>query len=265
MSGTRFHEFSENLAGVIDGRLGAEALVVAASDLFPCYAAFAVLNRQEASPVYLADTYPDAASKAAVQRYVNTTYEINPVHNAIRNGLAEGVHRMGDLAPDNWSAVTCDVIADEEEEINFRTPGWPRGLQEASLLVHLKDGIVGEVSLARAAVANGIPDADLQGLSAFLPLFRSAFAKIVSGSFGSLGDGDHGSPQLENFGKELLSSREAEVVQMVLKGHSSLSISLTLGIAIPTVKSHRRNAYAKLGVSTQQELFHSYINWRSMA
>ena len=63
----------------------------------------------------------------------------------------------------------------------------------------------------------------------------------------------------ESFGQSVLTSREAEVVQMILKGHSSLSISHALTIALPTVKTHRRNAYAKLGISTQQQLFRLFL------
>ena len=46
---------------------------------------------------------------------------------------------------------------------------------------------------------------------------------------------------------------------MILKGHSSESISRNLGISIATVKTHRQNLYAKLGLSTQQELFSLFL------
>jgi len=256
---TDLHEFSLELASVTDGQSGAAGLIAAVAALFACEAAFVVLNRPDASPVYLADTYRNARSKEAVQRYVTTTYQINPVHNAIRGGLPSGVYRMADLAPDDWSVTTADVIADKTEEINFRTPGWPQGLQEVSVLVDLEEGIVGEVSLARAAVPNGIPDADLEDIRAVLPLIRSAFLRLASGHSDERQLDPNKPRSLEGFGNEILSPREAEIVQMILKGHSSLSISLILDIAVPTVKSHRRNAYSKLGISTQQQLFHAYL------
>lgn len=262
MSGTDFQRFSQKLAGVIDGGAGADCLIAAVSALYPCAAAFAVLNRPDGPPVYLADSYPDQKSKDAVQRYVAATYEINPVHTAIRQGLSEGVYRMADLAPDNWSATTADVIADDAEEISFRTPGWPQGLQELSVLVALKDDVVGEISLARPALSGGISDADLQAVRAFLPLIRSAFLQLVSGVWDDTGGHQSGVVLPRAFGAEILSPREGEIVQMILKGHSSLSISLILEIALPTVKSHRRNAYAKLGISTQQQLFHMYLKDR---
>ena len=259
MPQTNFQTFSEKLASVIDGQSGADNLIEAVAALFVCEAAFVVLNRTDASPVYLADSYPDQTSKAAVQRYVSSTYDINPVHNAIRDGLTSGVYRMADLAPDNWNSTTADVIADETEEISFRTPGWPQGLQEVSVLVDLYGGTVGEISLARAAVPGGIPEADLDAARTVLPLIRSAFLRLASDTLEGRPLAQPRSRALEGFGSDVLSPREAEIVQMILKGHSSLSISLTLDIALPTVKSHRRNAYAKLDISTQQQLFHAYL------
>jgi DNA-binding CsgD family transcriptional regulator len=46
---------------------------------------------------------------------------------------------------------------------------------------------------------------------------------------------------------------------MILKGHSSESIARNLGISITTVKTHRQNLYARLGLATQQELFSLFI------
>jgi DNA-binding CsgD family transcriptional regulator len=52
-----------------------------------------------------------------------------------------------------------------------------------------------------------------------------------------------------------ITPREIQVVAQVLEGHSSESISKRLGISVGTVRIHRRNIYAKLGISSQQELF----------
>ena len=175
-----------------------------------------------------------------------------------------GLHRMADLAPDNWNPASVDatVLVENEEEIGYRTPGWPAGLQELALLVRLPDGAMGELSMARPAVDGGFCDDHLNRLRPFLPLFECAFQQLWERQ-------DHGGApkpeptRLEAFGRDVLSTREAEVMQLILKGHSSLSISLTLGIAVPTVKTHRRNAYAKLGVSTQQQLFNAFLTWRA--
>ena len=63
----------------------------------------------------------------------------------------------------------------------------------------------------------------------------------------------------ESFGAAVLSPREQMVVQLILRGHSSASIGENLAIAEGTVKNHRKSIYAKLNISSQQELFHQFI------
>lgn len=258
----RLGEANAALAEVITGKGGADTLLAAIHALLPATAAFAVVNLPDQAPVYLADSYQGAEARAAVQSYVAGTYMLNPVWNAIRNGLPPGVYRMASLAPDHWGRWTGNpsVLPAGDEEIGFLTPGWPEGLSEICLLTALPAGAVAEVSLARPTAAGGFSDAMLDLLRAFLPLFELAQAALWKGMAPAPAPPGR-LRELKDFGRDRLSPREAEIVQMVLKGHSSLSISLTLGIAVPTVKTHRQNAYAKLGIATQQELFYSFLQW----
>lgn len=59
--------------------------------------------------------------------------------------------------------------------------------------------------------------------------------------------------------KDTLSDRQAEIIGYLLRGHSTGSIALHLDISAETVKVHRRNAYANLGISSQAELFSIFI------
>jgi DNA-binding CsgD family transcriptional regulator len=52
-----------------------------------------------------------------------------------------------------------------------------------------------------------------------------------------------------------LSPRQAQVALLILKGHSSLSIGLKLGLSPQTVKVFRKQLYARCGISSQGELF----------
>ena len=52
-----------------------------------------------------------------------------------------------------------------------------------------------------------------------------------------------------------ISPREAEICTMIVIGHTTQGISLELGISKNTVITHRRRAYEKLGISSQNELF----------
>ena len=52
-----------------------------------------------------------------------------------------------------------------------------------------------------------------------------------------------------------LSPRQAEVAMLILRGHSSVSIGLRLGISSQTVKVFRKQLYKKCKISSQAELF----------
>lgn len=57
-----------------------------------------------------------------------------------------------------------------------------------------------------------------------------------------------------------LTAREAEICASIVLGYTVLGISLNLGISINTVATHRKRAYAKLRVSSQNELFARYFS-----
>ncbi len=64
----------------------------------------------------------------------------------------------------------------------------------------------------------------------------------------------------QNFGRSQLTDRECDIVQMILRGHSSKSAALKLDISGETVKAHRRNIYKKLGLQSQSELFSLFLS-----
>ncbi|ONH49551.1 regulatory protein, luxR family [Pseudomonas cedrina] len=58
-----------------------------------------------------------------------------------------------------------------------------------------------------------------------------------------------------------LSPREADVCAHIILGYSNIAISLRLGISINTAATHRKRSYAKLGISSQSELFTRYLHF----
>ena len=55
--------------------------------------------------------------------------------------------------------------------------------------------------------------------------------------------------------RSLSAESQAEVALLILRGHSSVSIGLRLGISPQTVKVFRKQLYRKCGISSQAELF----------
>lgn len=257
--------FCAALADVLEGpgdRPALLAIIAAIGVILPHHAAFCVVNSREAQPIYLCDSFVAPVAKQAVQRYVGGTYVINPAYNAYLEGLPTGLYRMRDLAPDRWSAArepALEIVPEDDEEIGFRTWDWPAGMEELVLAIDLPDGRMGEISFSQTRQI-GFSDAAIASLRPFLPLIAAAFRRCWAAIGPELAPSGRKATRLDAFGRELLSGREATILQMVLKGHSSRSIALNLGIALATVKTHRQNAYAKLGIATQQELFAAFLD-----
>jgi DNA-binding NarL/FixJ family response regulator len=55
-------------------------------------------------------------------------------------------------------------------------------------------------------------------------------------------------------GPELLTPREADVLDLLRQGRSNAEIANALTVSVETVRTHRRNIYRKLGVRTRREL-----------
>jgi DNA-binding NarL/FixJ family response regulator len=64
-------------------------------------------------------------------------------------------------------------------------------------------------------------------------------------------DADGGAHSL---GPELLTPREANVLEHLRAGRSNAEIALALSVSVETIRTHRRNIYRKLGVRTRREL-----------
>ncbi len=55
-------------------------------------------------------------------------------------------------------------------------------------------------------------------------------------------------------GPELLTRREAEVLELLQEGRTNAQIAMALHVGIETVRTHARNIYRKLGVRTRRDL-----------
>lgn len=109
--------------------------------------------------------------------------------------------------------------------------------------------------------------AELSRLRLIEPIVRSAMQRVWdSRESVAAGDDNHRDMHqrltrcFENFGKGELTHRERQITQLLLRGHSSKSTARELGIAPGTVMVHKRNLFAKLGITSQYELFSSFID-----
>ena len=63
-----------------------------------------------------------------------------------------------------------------------------------------------------------------------------------------------GLARAERAGPDLLTRREADVLELLREGRTNAQIAMALHVGVETVRTHARNIYRKLGVSTRREL-----------
>ena len=61
-------------------------------------------------------------------------------------------------------------------------------------------------------------------------------------------------PGYEASGPTPLTPREADVLELLQAGSANAEIATTLHVSVETVRTHARNIYRKLGVSSRREL-----------
>ena len=263
-------DWSHGLGAVIEDMDSADLpmrLVEALARLVPFELAAMVVFQGRSRPVHIFDNFELMDAKDAVIAYVENTHVLNPFYQAYQNRLPDGVYRIRDLAPDAFFDIeryrSYRAKPSGSEEIGYITEGWPEQLEEVDIAITLKPNVVSELSIYRPLCKRGFTDGELNRLSMVVPVLRAILKRYWS-HFGesklqaSPPDG-RVDRLFAEFGSSVLSNRERGVVQLILRGHSSESIGLNLGISLGTVKTHRKNAYAKLGVSSQSELLSLFL------
>ncbi len=258
------------VAGIVEDPAGEdlpERLVGALGHLLPFELAAVFVYRGRSRPLVIYDNFDPGEAKQGITTYVENTYVVNPFYQASLRGLPDGVYRIRDLAPDDFYTsgiqIAYRVQPRATEEIGYITEHWPVGLEEIDISLTMEPKVVAEFSIYRSLRRRGFDDGELARISAAIPLIRALLRKYWR-EFGSAGS--RAAPPdtrvdeaFANFGAAVLTGREREVAQLILRGHSSESICFNLGISLGTVKTHRKNAYAKLEISSQSELLSLFL------
>jgi DNA-binding CsgD family transcriptional regulator len=266
----RLADWNRELGALVDNMEAAdlpERLVRALTSLVPFELAAAFVYRGRSRPLNIYDNFELADAKKGIAAYVENTYVLNPFYQASQKGLADGVYRIRDLAPDAFFESeyykTYRVLPDRSEEIGYITEDWPESLEEIDIAITLETDVICELSLFRSLRDRGFADDELARLSLVIPVIAALLRRYWAW-FGAskleASPPDHRIEQIfASFGTKVLTEREREVTQLILRGHSSESIGFNLGISLGTVKTHRKNAYAKLGISSQSELLSLFL------
>lgn len=199
-------------------------------------------------PIHLYDDLPDAYADKTIADWFAGAYLVDPFYGLFVDKAPDGIYRLKDLAPDNFF--------DSEY---YRSYYLGTGLtDELGLLINLDGDHAILLSLGHRGVAPSDP-AQLAELETALPVLVELCRRQQSAGEGEINFSAPLDMALRNFGKDHLSKRECEVIQLILKGHSNKSIAQLMEISVDTVKVYNKRFHAKLEISSQAELFSLFL------
>lgn len=247
---------AEAVAAVL-GRVGFEGLPHALLDLLgsevKADAGAALLYGRTQPPRILAEQAQGSRLPPRPSRYVMGAYLLDPFYLASREISAPCFLRL------------ADVTGGDFERSDYFTTYYKsiRVVDEVNYLVPLEPGRVFAIGLERTKRTGPFDRAELAKLAQWLPALAE-FVGRHSAACGGLFPSDMTETAKESgriegilhrFGSSVLTRREAAVIRFMLAGMSAGAIARALRISLGTVRVHRRNAYHKLSISSQGQLF----------
>jgi len=248
--------FNEHLAGLIPA-VGSpafpERLVAMLRQMVHCDDATIIVYPGTDLPVIEYFEQPLSGAPSTLDVYVKGAFLLDPFYLAASRDKAFGVFRLRDLAPKDFKS--SDYYKNWYLNCGYR--------DECGYLIRSgADGFI-NIALGKNRPRSRFSERELQILRDIRPtvdlLCQQHWADAVSRSPGSNLRGQlHAA--LNAFGSSLLTEREAQVIKLVLHGHSTKTLAEKLSISMETVKLHRKHAYSKLEVSSQAELFYLFLD-----
>jgi len=181
--------------------------------------------------------------------YQDGPYLLDPFYAHFLNRGSDGCFRLSDLAPDGFRR--SEYFSTYYGVLNIG--------DELGMLVAMDPDSCAHVSIIRRPAAKRFTRRDCNWLSAAGPLVPEAMRRINITLAPPTRHQSvvHHSLQhaYQNFGTSVLTDREHEVTQLLLRGNSAKSIARSLLIAPETARNHLKRIYSKLGVTSQAELF----------
>lgn len=219
--------------------------------------ALVIIYRSGRRPIVLFEDLEPNERGVHVDGYLGGAYLLDPFYRASIEGHPSDLYRLSDVAPEGFRQ------SEYYKSYYIRTAQ----SDEACFVIALSDGSVANISMSRSDDNPPFDDDEIDRLRETEPIVRALLSRhwdIRQQRQPELDQAPdlhaHVESTLANFGRSLLTKREYEVVQLMLRGHSTRSSARELGIAQETVRLHRKNSYAKLEVASQSELFVLFID-----
>lgn len=211
--------------------------------------------RRDRAPDVLHHTLPPAVRRHYLDRYLAGPYLLDPLYQLALDDDRPEACRFRDKIPDRFHS--SEYYRQYCERTHLQ--------DELDYFADLNDGTALALVVGRRTRRFG--RLELERLFAITPMVVAALNRIgeQKTAWSAPADADHDLHRrltecFDQFGADVLTDREREISQLLLRGHSSKSVARELDIAPGTVMVHKRNLFAKLGISSQYQLFSLFID-----
>lgn len=221
-------------------------------ELFEFDRAAAIFLNRYNRPIVFHEALKSDVVREVASEWLEGAYLLDPFYTLFDARTAEGIYELNDIAPDEF--FNSDYYATYYQAVGVET--------ETGILIHLDSDNSFLIILGRVGSRAKPPVVGL--INRYCGTIMSLVKRHQSAANGEVTFSAPLDRAFRNFGKDHLSARECEVVQLLLKGHSNKSIANLLSISLDTVKVYNKRFHQKLEVSSQAELFSLFLECISL-
>lgn len=214
------------------------------------------LYHRDLPPSVLYHEIPESAVAVQIDKYLDGPYREDPFFQASTDRPKNRIYLLSRLTAGRLK--TSSYYRDYYSGTGT--------VDEAIFLAQLRGGSVINLSVMRLPDQGSFTEDEYQMLYSLADPI-SELMRIHS-EFGAFAVEHLIQPSIDHqinlafrtFGTSLLSPREKDVLELMLRGYGTDTTAARLTIARETVRRHRKNIYRKLDVSSQTDLFSLFIN-----
>lgn len=232
-----------------------ERLLAAAGARIAHDAAALMIFHPAAPPAVLVDRLKPAERAWLYGDYLSGVYALSPFYRAAQKLKAPRVARVREIAPQGFA-----------QSEYYRRYFALIGVDDMiGLLIPASQSETVFMSFSRSNGSRRFTAAEARRLESCAELLAAAVTRHceIAGPLASRHIAAAASPLAHGPAPSGLTAREAQVVNLMLEGHSARAIGAALKISSETVRVHRRHIYEKLGISSQGELFRWFLATRA--
>lgn len=182
--------------------------------------------------------------------YLAGAYQLDPFYDMHLTRVSAGAYRLREVAPDAFQRSRYFIEYYDQTTL----------IDEVTFVAYPVNGVSLNICLGRdTSSAQPFLPREVEVCQRIAPIVCALAETHWGGLASASGPADDLSAALARTIKTAhnihLSPRQAAVALLILRGHSTASIALRLGVSAQTIKVFRKQLYGRCHISSQAELF----------